>query len=195
MRVRFIVSTLSVFLVSATGYGQQLSKSPLSNADFLRMNKVELKQKGELAFENSRLYKVNEDSIFLAVPHFNGQYYTNHHSVARFDMDNVDEVLIRNRKKSNLYSIIGGVVLGTASFFIAKEVFFRPKERLSLVMLGMVGQEYESAVWEPYAAATLGLGTGVLIGTSLAESKVYPSDDPKYAYWKMKTMSYKKKRK
>jgi hypothetical protein len=107
-------------------------------------------------------------------------------------MKDIEVAMLRNKKKCNLYSIIGGLALGTASYFLAKEIFYRPKERLSLTIMGLVGQNYQSAVWEPYFAATVGLGVGVILGTSLSESKVFPSKDPRQSYWKLRTMSHNK---
>ena len=166
-----------------TAFLQTRNRTP-KQAAINKMDKLEITIDNKRVYPYSRLYKLGTDSLLVIIPVAEGNDYgSGVNAMKTFELASIDEIVHSSRKKSILYSVIGGIGLGATSFFVAKKLFDKPREQLSI---NAIGQEYVGNAFEPYLAGVLGLGLGITIGRTMAETKVFPKKDAKEAYWRLK---------
>jgi hypothetical protein len=184
--------TLASITFALLGGNIQSSAQQLTKDDLKKMNKLEIVVDNQKVYPDARLFSIDEDYLDLAIKLRNPEgYSTEVYTQKQIRLDDIDEITITNSKKSFWYALIGGAILSTSSFLIAKEIF---DKRKSYATLKIIGQDYKDGTFEPYLAGTIGLGIGVGLGLSVTESKVFPKKDKKHAYWRLKSFSYDKKK-
>jgi hypothetical protein len=160
-----------------------MSQDNLLPGEFRTMNKLDIVINGKKVFRDSRLHKLEQDSISFILPLTRGYYEPVIYKEHNLNLSSIDEIVISHRKKSMLYSTAGGIVLGSISYLVARQIFNKPKEQFST---NIIGQDSVDGPFEQYLAGVLGVGLGITIGKTLAELKVFPKKDKKVAYWKMR---------
>lgn len=136
----------------------------VSNAQLKLLPVMQIKNSHQKT-PKSYLHTIKQDSLVTLSRVTQASDLIQMYTYSSIPIKRLQHIVITNRKAKLRNSLIGCVVGGTAGFFLGKEIFGKPRKNEIRQLLGQESNPTGAGI----AGATLGLGFGLLIGSSTGE--------------------------
>jgi|GEM_PF-2362436 len=177
--------TIGLFVFTTDAVAQKKVRIKPEDRAGISMVKMEV---GDRVFPKSMLYKVQRKTMTVVKTSIDASTGEEFFIPVEIDINEFDYITIYNRKRKRMGMLIGGVSMALVSYFVADQL---GNKNLNSPSIELLGQEPQTGFVEPYVAAILGAGVGVILGDILSPVRIKVKKDRKEAYRKLKQYSYR----